>query len=225
MPKCFRFKTTYVEDDGNEDYPEFRCYLDSKQCKANTSRGNRRCLNSTVVGLPYCYAHTISKMKVVIKPSTHSGRDGKGVFAHNPFADQGRVFKPLDMLFKFKGQRRTTEQMIRRYGNLDFTDYPYALELSLNYWIDGACVRGVGMMINHAPPSRANVALYPERIRRNDGTVYYNVHVYALKNINHGTELLMDWTLDGRIRRRGQETHRTYDCASRNSWVRGYVGR
>lgn len=221
MPKCFKYNRDYEDEDGDPAHREFRCYLESKQCSANVTRGNRRCHNQSVLGLPYCYAHTISKLSIVVKPSPHVGHDGKGVFAHNPVAERGRVFEPGDLIYQFLGQKRSTAEMRRRYGSLeDDADVPYGIQLTRSTWLDGACLRGIGMLINHAPEARANVRLRGERNR--DGIL---LKIVATKNINHGTELLMDWTVFQPWHRDGQNTHRTYDCKYAASWDRAHRGK
>ena len=219
MPKCFKFQYEYIDEDGDEEDREYRCYLDTKQCEANVARGNRRCHNQSVMGLPFCYSHTTSKLKLLIKPSTRSVHDGKGVFAHNTVAEQGRVFQPDDEIVSLRGQKKTHAQMTRRYGDLTKTDIPYGIRISQNLWLDGACLRGIGMLINHAPTSRANCQLVAHN-GRVAGTVRFTV--IAIKNINHGTELLMDWSRFQPWHRTSQTTHRTYDCKFTRSWDSKY---
>jgi hypothetical protein len=222
MPKCFRFRHTYTDDRGTQQRPEFRCLLSSRQCSAQTSRTQERCRNNVVMGLPFCYAHTPTELNVMIKPSTRNGRDGKGVFAHNPRINAGRVFEAGEQVLTLKGQLRSTEQMIRRYGDIEESNQPYGIQISAQRWIDGACLRGIGMMINHAPASRSNVGLWPVTQRGSNRVV---IIIRAVKNINQGTELLMDWSIFQRKPWLGQQTHRTYDCAGTNTWLRGYINK
>ena len=198
----------------------FRCYVKSVQCTARVTRGNRRCQNNTIMGLPYCYAHTLSKQKLLIKASAHVGHEGKGVFAHNVIAERGRVFKEGDVICSLEGEVRSTAQMKRRYGSID--NIPYGIfVVHPTLWLDGACLRSIGMLINHAPASRANVRLsfdYDATTRKAD------FFVIALHDINHGTELLMNWNwrnVQG-WRAPRQENHRTYNCKFSNTWDNKY---
>jgi hypothetical protein len=215
MPKCFNFKTVVLDEEGERrGSARFRCYVESRQCKAYTTRGHRRCQNNVIMGGPYCYAHTLSKLKLLVKSSDHVGHDGKGVFAHNVFAEQGRVFQPGDVVCDFYGQIKTNAQIKRRYGTLE--NVPYGFFIHQNLWIDGACLRSIAHIINHAPPSRANVRMSYELRGENQARFY----IMAIKNINHGSELLMNWNWRNvrTWRPARQEDHRTYDCKFSNTW-------
>lgn len=221
MPKCFQFHRLIEDEEGEvQGSARFRCYVKSVQCEARVTRGDRRCHNNTVVGLPYCYAHTMSKLKLLVKASPTAGHDGKGVFAHNVIAERGRVFKKGDDICRFFGETKTSAQIRRRYGSLD--NVPYGIRLTQRIWVDSACVRSIGSLINHAPPSRANVKL---RFQREDETTM-SIIIVAKHDINHGTELLINWNWedlqDWRTPR--QEHHRTYDCKFSPTWDRKYEG-
>ena len=219
MPKCFRFKTEVRNARGRPAKHEFRCYVKSVQCKAHTARDDRRCHNNTIMGLPFCYAHTKSQLKLLVKSSEHVGHDGKGVFAHNAGAERGRVFQEGDVITDLIGEVKTNDQIKRRYGSLD--NVPYGLLVVDEFWVDGACMRSLGSLINHAPASRANVGI---RLVMHENRRSVNVQIVALHDINHGTELLLNWNWRNMPSWRAprQESHRTYDCRFSETWDRKY---
>lgn len=221
MPKCFRFKTKYHDriNDIEEETAEFRCYLESLQCKARTIRAQVRCQNNTVVGLPYCYHHTKIHLNLALKPSTSMNREGKGIFAHSlePGAQREIVFREGQRICAFYGQLVDRYSMNARYGDIEQLTAPYAIQVSPNRFIDAACKRSIGSLINHAPASRANVRF---KVERNANGSFREVSMVALKNIAHGTELKVDYTW-GQLRFRAQPlTHKTYDCRFSPTWDR-----
>ena len=219
MPKCFKFKTEYhdIQNDNPREEVEFRCYLDSVQCRAYT-RANRRCQNNTVVGLPYCHAHTKVVYQLAIRPSTSINHDGKGVFAWNASTLAGRVFQPGQVICTFMPPLLNRQQMNARYGDVDQLDSPYGAQITAQVWFDMSCRRHIAAMINHTTPTRANVSFEPTPGRRGP----FPIRVVATKNINHGTELLVWFSNTYRVR---PLTHRTYDCKYSATWDRDYRGR
>jgi hypothetical protein len=223
MPKCFRFKTEYHDriNDIEGETAEFRCYLESAQCRANTITQRARCQNNAVVGLPYCYHHAKIHLNLVIKPSTNMNRDGKGVYAHSvePRAQREVVFREGDVICHFYGQIRTRDDMNRRYGDVEQLTAPYAIQITQNRFIDAACKRSMASMINHAPPSRANVRF---KLQRGPHGRVTQIAIVALRNILHGTELLIDYGYAQRGFRAQPLTHKTYDCRYSRTWDRYY---
>lgn len=220
MPKCFKFHTEGTNARGRRTKHEFKCYVKSGRCKAHVARGNRRCNNTVIMGFPTCYAHTISHLKLLVKASEHAGHDGKGVFAHNVVAERGRVFQQGDVITNLMGEVKSDAQMLRRYGSLD--NVPYGILLLRDFWVDGACLRSLGTMINHAPASRANVGI---RLVLQDNERGVKVEVVALHDINHGTELLMNWNWRNMPSWRAPrpESHKTYNCPFSATWDRKYT--
>lgn len=229
MPKCFRYKDEYYDEDNESmDTREFRCYLESKQCEAQSYKTQQDCRNTVIMGLPYCHAHAKIIYEVVIKDSQYHGRDKKGLFAHNPKADRGIVFRRGDVLFKFEGQMRTRVQMRRRYGDMNQVVPPYGIQLSPDRYIDAACKRSVASMMNHAPLRDANVVLRRSRstfYNRRTGIPAFrarftHVDVIATKTIYHGDEILTNYGPGYRV----ENTHKTYNCPYSHTWDRNHRG-
>lgn len=185
MPKCFRF---------HHGTQHFHCKLDSEQCEADSKSG-RPCRNRVVIGLPYCHVHTKQLLKLKIQDSDIHGA-GKGIFAYSG-TQAGRVFSRNQVICDYEGEVLTLQEVSDRYGDTDETVAPYTIQLSPHRALDAACRRGIAGVINHSDDPNVKFYRYRDRIR-----------VKALKNINHGTELKVNYGPDYEI----QDNHSTYNC-------------
>ena len=162
----------------------FQCDLESRQCDAHSARTDERCRRRCVIGLTKCWSHTRSELHLRIKDSELGG---KGVFAYNPHAEGKPVFRGTaergQNIIPYLGEEVTDAERKVRYGN---STAPYLMSPVPNRFIDSACIRGIGGMINHAPQSKANC------------TFTQNGNVRAIKSIKHGTELLVNYGRDGK---------------------------
>jgi SET domain-containing protein len=195
MPKCFKFEDRYRDETHNEVKVEFECVLKSERCNAETKTGTR-CRNNVVIGLPYCFIHTRTELNLQIQESEIEGA-GKGVFAHNPHADNGRVFKRGEFICEYLGEVLTADEVDERYGHTLDTTAPYVIQVSANRFIDAACKRGVAGVINHS--TTPNVEFYTYR---------NTIRCRAIKNINHGTELKASYHGNYEF----QDNHQTFSC-------------
>ena len=170
MPKNFRFYVNHAMT--------FECQLESQQCEGINRRGNQ-CRNRCVIGTPKCWHHLLKENKVRIKPSQF----GKGLFAMD--IDKGAneiVFKKNQTIVQYTGEIINRDELERRYG---VHTAPYAVAKSDNEYIDSACSRGVGSLINHQQEARANCRF---SYTRNGG-----IQVKATKNIRNGQELYLNY--------------------------------
>jgi SET domain-containing protein len=184
MPKCFRF---------DQDDVHFQCKLASERCTATNNKGGR-CKNQVVIGLPYCHVHSKQHLHLRVQESEIPGA-GKGVFAFSR-TGAGRVFDRQQFICEYLGEVLDGQEMDDRYGAGDAVA-PYAIQVSANRYIDGACRRGIAGVINHS--TQPNVEFYSYR-----GTI----RMRALRNINHGTELKVNYGGQYEL----QDNHTTYNC-------------
>lgn len=215
MPKCFKLQ--HHRKLRRIGTPQFRCYLKSEQCIGKCVKDGSRCANNSVIGLPYCFVHLGYYLKVTLGYSRHSRQNaGKGVYAWNTYQERnfGHVFKKNEVLFHFKGEVMTRDQMNQRYGDIEQVSPPYAIQISANRFIDAACERHIAAMLNPPPyGKRANVRLAVARATPN------KISVIALKNIHHGDELFIDSGDYGFVE---QGNHKTYDCPFSRTWPTNY---
>lgn len=184
MPKKFTFKGP----EGSQI--SFTCPLQCSACQAMNTKGGQPCKNRTCIGVPYCWMHLLKLHHLRIKQSSvHNA--GKGLFAirRGDVDVQGNrvpIFKKGDTIIKYGGEPVTAQQLQARYGN--FTA-PYGLSVTKNVFENGACVRGVGTLANHAVKSLANAKYSYATINRRPA---YAV-IKALKNIYDGDEILVHY--------------------------------
>lgn len=156
----------------------FQCQLESQQCEGLNRKGNQ-CRNRCVIGTPRCWVHLLKDNKVRIKQSQF----GKGLFAMD--IDKGPnevVFKKNHTIVQYTGEIINRDELERRYG---MYTAPYAVQQDADTFIDSACSRGVGSLINHQPEARANCRF---SYGRNN-----NIQVKATKNIRNGQELYLNY--------------------------------
>jgi len=155
----------------------FSCNLQCVRCTAQTTNG-RRCKLTTCIGTPYCWNHLLSLKKLRVKPSTNP-RAGRGLFAQSRhLGEDDIVFRNGDVIIEYDGEIVNDNTLDDRYG--DYTA-PYALKQG-DHIEDGACQRGTGTLINHAPRSRANSRFSFSRNSR-------RFRIVATKNIRNNREI------------------------------------
>ena len=168
----------------------FRCALQGVKCEGVGASG-RRCDRTVFIGTPLCWQH-LRQIGLEIRESEQPFA-GKGLFAcrYRP----GRyVFARGAPIVRMHSEKITKRELDRRYG--DFTA-PYGIEEG-EYVEDGACLRGIGMLANHA--SRGANAEY----RLHEGEFW----VFARRNIAHGDEILVNYGDEYALHEQGA-THTT----------------
>lgn len=170
MPKNFKFYVDHALT--------FRCQLQSHRCESNNNNG-RRCGNKSVIGTPVCWRHLLKHYHVRIKESQY----GKGLFAMDTTKDDNAViFKRNDTIVQYEGEILNRNELNNRYGR---RTAPYAVQQADDRYIDSACHRGVGSLINHAPEAQSNCRF---SYGRNN-----NIQVKATKNIRNNRELFLNY--------------------------------
>ena len=188
----------------------FRCDISTVRCQAMKLTGDRsRCSRVCAIGTPFCYSHLLSEKKLRIKNSTNPSA-GKGLFAQNnrKTGDNTIVFKKGDTIIDYTGETIDLATLNRRY-DLDedhqFTA-PYAYEIIRDTsFVDSACNRGVGSLVNHKGNSKANAQFVKSR---NNNGIFTGVRLKAQKNIRNNTEIFASYGKSYRLRNTGT-THVT----------------
>ena len=173
MPRRF---TIFLDNDRT-----FSCQLQSVRCVSNKLNGER-CKNKTVIGTPRCWRHLLKENRVRIKETE---QHGLGLFAMDPNNINGnhRVFKTNDVIVKYDGEIISFDERNTRYEN---KTAPYAVLMNDGTINDGACRRGVGSLINHAPQGQANARF---SFSRNEN----ELQIKAIKNIRNGSEIRINY--------------------------------
>lgn len=172
----------------------FQCNLRCNNCISTNTNGSR-CKLRSCIGTPYCWIHLLYIKHLRIKYSTNP-RAGKGLFVMSKQHDDNEiVFRNGDIIIEYGGEIITNNALDNRYG--DYTA-PYAIRHG-NRIEDGACIRGAGTVINHAPTAQANARF---SLSRNG-----QFRIIATKNIRNNREIFCNY---GRNYRFNEPTsHRT----------------
>lgn len=178
-----------------EHKKEFSCKVHQNKC-AKTD-----CYTWVDIGYPYCKEHLASEMKLEIKTSTNPDW-GLGVFAYDPTKQinlsrldimtsnakkQAAVFQEFDVICDYDGEHLSQKQFEERYRTpidllgVYIVQNPKWRKQKKQY-IDAACLRGVGSIINHQ--ESANCIFVPTRTK---------VQVQASRKIFHGQELYVNY--------------------------------
>lgn len=180
------YKFGFYEPNGRK---RFECNLQCHQCGAQTTSG-RACTRRACIGVDLCWMHLLRYNHLRIAPSTIQGA-GKGLFAMDPdAADNAVVFRPGDRIITYVGDFIGVRELTRRYGDED-DDYtaPYAIQYTKNReFIDAACHRGVGSIINHAPQDTAPNAKFGNPNYRTR-----TITILATKYIHNGEEIFVSY--------------------------------
>lgn len=172
---CFRF---YAKSHQGEK--SFTCELVQKKCK------KPQCNRLVSVGLPFCLEHTRDMLQLEVKPSLIPNA-GLGLFAYNVKRGKKRrpVFKAGTEIVSYKGNVLSLQEIEKLYGSrqpgsLEFTA-PYTIKWK-NKYIDSACKRGIGSMLNY---SQVPNALFEDHAG--------GVFIKARRDIYHGDEITADY--------------------------------
>ena len=132
----------YFSDD--EQDISWSCELVRVRCVGHV-KGGARCRRNVIKGLDRCWQHTRSELGLKIAPSGVPGA-GLGLFTL-------RARKRGDHICNYLGDTLGPQQVEERYGE---ATAPYTVEAPRQRFIDGACRRGIGNFVNHAPAAQAN---------------------------------------------------------------------
>ena len=176
MPKRFQFYPPHSV------IPRFECDLQSGICPSLTKTG-LQCKRRTIIGLPFCWSHTLSHRNVRVKDSTIPN-SGKGLFAINKQAAANAIlFRNLDFIVEYDGEFINKTELERRYG--DYTA-PYAGEITPTRFEDGACRRGIGTIGNYRQNFNAVLDI-------DENAHPHRLIVRASKIIRNGQEIFIDY--------------------------------
>lgn len=163
--------------------PAFSCALQCQRCTAVSANG-QQCKKTACIGVPKCWVHLLRDSSLRIKHTTLPGaaRSEKGLFALQRGARAGDVvFAAGQLITPYGGERVRGAALQRRYG--DYTA-KYGIQLAGNAYENGACVRGVGAIANHAPGRRANAEFVNDNGKSK---------LYATRDITNGQEIFVDY--------------------------------
>lgn len=184
MPRKKTVLAFHFEDKSRATPKKFSCDIECKRCTAKTSDG-RECKRTVCIGLPYCFQHLESKMKLKVKDT----RYGKGVFAWDKDKAVGATtFKKGDLITKYEGETLTKKQLEARYGK-DSTA-PYGIQSGKKY-IDLACTRGIGGLFNHSDEEgkrSASLVEYRDRVG-----APWGIAVEADKNVRNKKQIYVSY--------------------------------
>lgn len=177
MPPRFRFRA----DDGSV---AFQCPLQCARCEGRT-RLDARCTRNTCIGTGLCWQHLLSTRNLRIKASAY----GKGLFAMldrrtDDEALQRIVFRKGDPIIDYGGEALLMAEIFSRYAQ--FTA-PYALQTTSSRAEDGACLRGIGTLVNHGVDRVANARFSISSASNNAA------RIVAIKIIRHGQEIVINY--------------------------------
>ncbi len=166
---------------------KFSCALKKNTCSYQLSDYTKECNTPVLQGGPYCPYHMSKLFKLRLKPSTIPVA-GNGVYAWDLEAPNRIVFKNGDYIIEYTGEILSPDQLYKRYGP---NTAPYTMATDdENVFIDSACVRTMGALINGsygAAYGKANTSFVVEGKR---------VFIRADRNIVHGEELFIDYGSD-----------------------------
>lgn len=165
---------------GNKDSMptfEFTCSTHTFQCELVGTTCNK-CNRVVHIGCPMCPTHLRTCLHVKVAPSSIP-QAGVGVFAWHPRKDAA-VFQEGHFIIPYAGELIRKKELNRRYGK---HTAPYGIQIRPNLFEDGACVRGVGSLVNHSV-DKENVHYLRYRGR---------IYIVAKRDIHHGEELFANY--------------------------------
>lgn len=158
----------------------FECALKMDPCSAPG------CIKSVTIGLPYCKKHLRTELGLSIKPSRipHSGL---GVFATSKRSGAATdvVFPKGAVICAYGGETLSLRDLILRYGVSELRTAPYTIAYDDEVFLDAACFRSVGSMVNHSMDANASFE------KQGAGVV-----LVASRDITNGEEVLVDYGKD-----------------------------
>lgn len=165
---------------------QFKCVLKSQQCEAKSKSGHR-CKKRTTIGIPLCWIHLKNDQGLRIKTSSIANA-GKGLFTLTEIAKNQPIVP-------YRGELINEKKLIDRYGN---KTAPYAIEIKKGQYIDAACQRGVGALVNHNP-KKANARFTNGRNGR--------INIKSTKKILKNGEIFVNY--GKKYKMREKSTHQT----------------
>ena len=219
-----------------------KCRLLCSRCISKSKKTNERCKLTTCQGVPYCHNHLSSELHLRILPSTY----GKGLFASDRKKGENEIiFEKGDEICTYIGEILSIDQLDNRYS-VDTQEAPYTALVSLNkkdviniqrnnpifykkvvqknlltqqksnYYLDSACIRGVGSYANHKPQKEANAQLTLVYYSDNEyGDIPPHVVIIAKKNIKNNEEIFI--TYDNNFVSNTEHTTKDYNFSKSNS--------
>jgi len=170
--------------------------LETHRCQ-HVKANNQQCKNRITIGQKLCHIHRLNELNLKVKASNIPNA-GKGLFCVDKTRGANEIiFRRGDKICNYNGELITEAQLNARYG--DETG-PYAVEMNRKRYSDGAFVRGVGTLLNHAIKVRANVEF---SVKRDNS----DVTIVATKNIKNGAELLINYGRQYRFNERDVITY------------------
>ncbi len=227
MPYLFEYSNSTREQ-------PFYCSVECNQCQHvyKDKNGNVRgqCEAKVCIGLPYCWRHLRRDMKLYVGVSNIPDA-GKGVFAYPPvrraddddeniFGDESDesdseaervvIFPRGTLISLYDGELITKEEVDRRYSESEEAVAPYVYKIGKMY-IDAACRRGIGGMLNFIPYKRGEANPNNVKARVINKNNKQTAGLYALRDIYNGEELYLDYGPDYSMKLNEQikERHKT----------------
>jgi uncharacterized protein len=145
------------------------------QCSYKTKKG--RCKRKTVITHPYCAQHTLEAFGLYVAPSQVKGA-GLGLYTTKPI-------KKGTVIVEYKGEKLTTKQYNERYDKDDYGSY--GMEVNSRLVIDARKTSsGLARYVCDYTGSgkKPNTQYQGEK---------HKVEIIALRNIEPGEELLIDY--------------------------------
>jgi hypothetical protein len=181
----------------------FDCSLQCQQCEA-TSRNGNPCQKKVCIGLPFCYHHLRSTMRLTIRDTPPHG---KGLFCWAPNVPDV-VFTRGDLICLFGGENLVTAEHNYRYtrpikGRPRTTTAPYSVKRPrkcldaggtnrLCYY-DGACQRHFSQLANMGNADADNNAELVGYTTPADNPNNV-IQLIATRDIHHNDEILVNYT-------------------------------
>ena len=166
---------------------QFSCDILSEQCACIKADGTRcRCV--VCIGTPYCHMHLLHVKHLKVQQSNIPNA-GKGLFAIDPKANDNAVlFATKENIIMYGGQLINNHELNRRYG---VYTAPYAFKIAHDRYLDGACRRGIGSIVNTRSARFCN-ARFSVYTRGNQSTVTLK----ASRPIRNRQEIIVGYGAD-----------------------------
>lgn len=206
--RLFKFYIHKKDEEGKEyKIEKFRCELKSAKCSLGIKNAKRKCGKTIDYGFPYCAEHLKTKKNLEIKKSKISPGMGLFAIASGPIKRKGTIiFTTAEKIVSYTGEPLKEADLKARYdeGKKVYTA-PYAHSFSekkIGINLDAACKRCAGSFINHATGDDANVRIGEQHSgnrKKKPKTESNQVHIYALRDIEDGEELLTNYGDDYKL--------------------------
>lgn len=136
----------------------FTCTLERRRCAHTHPATGVQCSRVQYIGAGLCWQHLAIDRRVKIAASNIPGA-GKGLFAFSRKEAPGAVlFRRGDVIVPYDGELLSRRAHDARYGVGRQSTAPYSIERSKTQFEDGACLRGVGSLVNTRKGPNAKLA-------------------------------------------------------------------